>query len=341
VRINTDLLTSREGDVQLNVTPDVHVNTSAASVKKSQSSLTWSAKPTDSLVSATLVITHNNVTGTIRTRDKLFAVRPLGDGLHVIVREDESKAPPEHPPEFQRREKEAPRDVRLPKAVRETDQSLVLSVLVAYTPKVKSAVADVDGLIALAIAETNQGYHNSQITLEAQLVHSYQVNYTESGSFDTDLDKFRGKNDGVMDEVHVKRDQYKADVCVLLIDNSQYCGLADAIMATEDHAFAVVYHHCATGYYSFAHEIGHLQGARHNLEADPTLTPFPYGHGYYYEAAHWRTIMSYECPAHCTRLNYWSNPNLQYGGVAMGTGDKNNNARVLNETAPIVTNFRH
>src|SRR5207253_1221213 len=57
-------------------------------------------------------------------------------------------------------------------------------------------------------------------------------------------------------------------------------------------------------------------------------------------APSWRTIMSYNCPAGCTRLQYWSNPNIQFGGIAMGTTATNDNARVLNGTNGTVAAFR-
>jgi hypothetical protein len=149
-----------------------------------------------------------------------------------------------------------------------------------------------------------------------------------------------------MDEVHTHRDTYKADVCVLIIDNPSACGLASAIMATEASAFCAVHWDCATGYYSFAHEIGHLQGARHNPEVDPNTSPFPYGHGYLYIPDGWRTIMAYNhssCPGgYCTRVQYWSNPGIIYppSGVPTGTAATHDNARVLDETAFTVANFR-
>ena len=51
--------------------------------------------------------------------------------------------------------------------------------------------------------------------------------------------------------------------------------------------------------------------------------------------------MAYACSnANCTRINYWSNPNKTYGGVAMGTSTKNDNARVLNTTRATIAGFR-
>jgi hypothetical protein len=82
-----------------------------------------------------------------------------------------------------------------------------------------------------------------------------------------------------------------------------------------------------------------LQGARHNPENDGTTTPFAYGHGYR-SGSSWRTIMAYDCSPTCPRLQYWSNPNVKYGGVPMGTAVTHDNARVLNETASTVGAFR-
>jgi len=102
----------------------------------------------------------------------------------------------------------------------------------------------------------------------------------------------------------------------------------------------VVYHDCATGYYSFAHEIGHLQGARHNPEHDSTDKPFAYGHGYFNKAKKWRTIMSYNCPGGCVRRPFFSNPDIEFGGDPTGTAATHDNARVINQTAARVAGFK-
>jgi hypothetical protein len=211
-------------------------------------------------------------------------------------------------------------------------------VLVAYTPAARTAVTDVAALIALAVAEANQSYVNSGVNLRLTLADSFEHAYSESGkTFDTILGDFIANP-----TVAARRDSSWADLSVLIINQTDYCGLADAIRATAATAFAVVHFDCATGYYSFAHELGHLQGARHDPANDPTNTPFPYGHGFQHVSPPpaWRTIMAYNCAGGCPRLQYWSSPRVQYNGIAMGTATTHDNARVLNETAAEVAAFR-
>jgi hypothetical protein len=143
-----------------------------------------------------------------------------------------------------------------------------------------------------------------------------------------------------MDNVHALRDTYGADMVVLVSDVNGYCGQADAIYANSSSAFAIVDYDCATGYYSFGHELGHLQGARHNPENDPTSSPFSYGHGYQDPQQNWRTVMAYNCSSNCTRQLFWSNPNKTYGGTATGTNSLSDNARVLNATAATMAAFK-
>jgi hypothetical protein len=344
VRIRTNLLTPSPWGLRINVAPGKQLEVMSTETRPRAEGFTWISKP-DALNapndSAVLIVNDGNVTGTLRTGNELYALRPLGGGLHALIRQDQNKFPPEHPPEFKQKELEPPGEFMNSSTADVSDAPKVLRILVAYTPRVAAGQGDINAFINLAIAETNLSYTNSHVNIRAELAYAYQVNYQESGSHDTDLDHFRNKDDLIMDEVHDLRNTYRADVCVLLIDNNAYCGTASAILATESTAFVVVHHTCATGYYSFAHEIGHLQGARHNRDADSAIAPFPYGHGYFNEIGKWRTIMSYNCSAGCPRLPYWSNPNIPYNSDPMGSASDCDNARVLNETASTITSFRN
>jgi hypothetical protein len=323
----------------------------------------------DPMNSAILVRNGGKVTGSVRVEGQLYRILPLHDGSQVVVKVDESRMPPDHPhsyaggslslpdqpygfraprwnwaggaPDRSRHDAvfgDVARDAAGPTAVAKANT--VIRVMVVATQAAANASGDLTGLINLAIAETNQGYANSGVQITAQLAGLYTTSYTESGSFSTDLARFRGTTDGYMDSVHSLRNQNAADVAMIVLNNSSSCGLASAIGATASTAFASVARTCTTGYYSFAHEIGHLQSARHDPAADPTNTPYAYGHGYRSPTAAWRTVMAYNCSPSCPRINYWSNPSRTYGGQAMGTTTRSNNARVLNNTRGTIAGFR-
>jgi hypothetical protein len=288
--------------------------------------------------STTLVSVNGQVSGSISSTKGLYRIEPLGGGLEALVEVDSTKFPKDEPATFEAKTSAHTRAQVDTTEYKADTPRVEIDVLVAYTPLAKAGTADIDGLIALAVAEANQSCQNSGIAIHLNMVDSFEVSYSETGKpFEIILSDFVA-----MPEVSQHRDQSGADVSVLLIDQSAYCGLADAILADAATAFAIVYFDCATGYYSFAHEIGHLLGARHNEQVDPTNQPFPYGHGYLHltPPPEWRTIMAYDCPDHCNRLQYWSNPGLDYGGQPMGTVNTNDNARVLNSTAKTIAAFR-
>jgi len=294
----------------------------------------------------TLVQSILGVTGTIRYENNLFKIAPTNFNNHIITEINEKNIPNEHHEGFTESVQTHPIELNFNEVINtditssSTEAVSDIKLLVVYTSAAKSKVADINSLIDLAISETNTGYTNSGVNAKVSLVHKAQVSYTEASNSSTDLTRLAATNDGYMDEVHTLRDQYAADVVVLVNDVNGYCGQADAIGANAASAFVIVDYDCATGYYSFGHEIGHLQGARHNPENDPTTTPYAFGHGYQDPQSRWRTVMAYNCNSGCTRINYWSNPNKTYNGDVMGTTAKNDNARVLNLTSPTMANFR-
>ncbi len=309
---------------------------------------------------------RGQVLANINTGKQVFQVRSLGSGIHIIEQIDQSAYPPELPP------LEAPVSSGGAAApgggFAPADDGSQIDVLVVYTPAARSAeggTAQIEALIALAVAEANQAYQNSGVTPRLNLVYTAEVAYTESGSFSTDLDRLKNTTDGFMDNVHTLRDTYKADVVSLIINDTQYCGLGyfmnTAGAGFAPWAFSVVARTCATGYYSFAHELGHNMGLQHDWYVDDGVYEYTYSHGYLNVSGGWRTIMSYnsECSdssTYCTRLQYFSNPGVLYGGAPMGVsagtstscvaGDLGHpacdaeNFRVLNNNAYTVANFR-
>ncbi len=292
----------------------------------------------------TLTYLNSQLAGNIYLNGKSYSISPFPITSTVSIYEvSPSSYPPDHPPGF---DETAPvYDMATFDNISQSNAPNIIRLLVAYTNAAESGAASIGYsnmtlFLQEAISETNQSYINSNISHRVRLGIGIKVNYSESSSFSTDLARFRSTNDGYMDEIHTYRNNFSADVCIIILDNPQYCGLASGIGSSSSTAFAAVYYTCTLGNYSFGHEIGHLHGARHNPQADPNTTPFAYGHGYYNSVDNWRTVMSYDCPGGCTRIPYWSNPTVFYFGDPMGTSSVSDNARVLNETAAILAGYR-
>ncbi len=130
-----------------------------------------------------------------------------------------------------------------------------------------------------------------------------------------------------------------------------YCGTAWGMTTLSNNfakwAFCVVRRDCATGYYSFAHEMGHNMGSHHDHANASGSAVYPYSYGYQAPSKAFRTVMAYNCSGgSCPRVNYWSTPLLRWVstgelmGVA-GTGSTAaDNHLSLNNTAYTVANFR-
>jgi hypothetical protein len=51
-------------------------------------------------------------------------------------------------------------------------------------------------------------------------------------------------------------------------------------------------------------------------------------------------IMAYNCSPSCIRVNYWSNPNVNYSGLPTGVTGMADNRAVLNNTRVTAANWR-
>ena len=82
--------------------------------------------------------------------------------------------------------------------------------------------------------------------------------YVEASAdaFGTALSALRTNGDGQLDQAHTLRTTYSADIVVLMIDDPHLCGIA-WLGPSIGRMFSVTSWNCATGYYSFGHEIGH------------------------------------------------------------------------------------
>jgi hypothetical protein len=314
--------------------------------------------------------------GTVQGGSRLYSIRHLGNSMYTVVEMSDERMPNEHAPmPFRLRNPNDPnlrddpliqqgdasllrpaarrpasppgldsRQPRTKSAVKKAAtqaSDIVIDVIVAYTAKAAARYRDIQReLIELAVEEGNESFRMSGLgKIKLRLVHAYQTDYVEQGAHFDHLWRFADKGDGYMEEIHGLRDKYRADVAVLVVDDPEGCGLATRVHADAEEAFAVVHYDCAAVSYSLAHEIGHIIGARHDLNMDRTMSPFPYGHGFV-SGTKWRDIMSYKSSCGgCPRLPIWSSPKVIVKGEPAGTPEQDN-ARVILEEAARVAAFR-
>lgn len=230
------------------------------------------------------------------------------------------------------------------------DSAATVDVMVLYTPAARVSAGGttaINALIDLAMTETNQGYANSGVLHRLRLVHKQEVAYTEtSGNAFVDALNHVTNNATVA----ALRNTYAADLVALVIEHNALCGVGWLLNNSPAYGFSVTARNCATGHYSFGHEVGHNLGAEHDWAAPDAVnfSAISFNHGYIAPDSAWRTIMAYAngCAAGrpCTRLNRWANPDLTFNGVSTGIAQGQihaaDNRKALNNGAPIVANFR-
>jgi peptidyl-Asp metalloendopeptidase len=294
-----------------------------------------------------LVVRDGVLAGNVSIPGTSYEVRYEGSGVYSINQIDPAAFPPEAPP--------IPVDTPSTLAPVAGDDGSIVDVMVVYTPTARQAAGGtnaMNALIALAVSESNTGYGNSNVTQRLRLVHTAEVEYSEAGfDWDTALIRLTNTSDGFMDEVHALRDTYGADAVVLIVNNSMTaCGIGWLMTTVSDafktYAFSVVSRICAAGNYTFAHELGHNMGSHHDRANASGPAAYPYSYGYQAPDTAFRTIMAYNCEGlGCPRVNYWSNPEVFFGGQPMGVEhtlpNAADNRRSLNNTAFTVANWRN
>ncbi|MBK8233860.1 MAG: hypothetical protein IPK72_25610 [Candidatus Eisenbacteria bacterium] len=223
-------------------------------------------------------------------------------------------------------------------------------VMIYYTPAARAEAGGTDAMNAqcqLAVDTANLTYVDSQITNRLTLIFRGEIAYTESGSSETDRNRLKSTSDGIMDQVHADRDFYGGDFVSLFLKqtNSDACGIAYCTPSGASEGFCTVTWSCASGNFSFAHELGHLQGCAHNrADAGSGCNEycFSYGHRFFGNSGSgWRTVMSYDTdPSAHTRIGIWSNPGVSFDGQPCGvwtgscTSQSAFNAATVTSTAP-------
>jgi len=222
------------------------------------------------------------------------------------------------------------------------NEIVTYSVMIYYTAEFAATTPNIRDFVDQVIAETNQGYINSQIPVRAKLHCTEQATIPEI-KFGFDMfqnfitmkkdsyDKTRFKN-------HYDALRNTADAAALLVNEFQYCGIGRIGAYANGHTFSVTEKSCALGYYTFGHELGHNFGCAHDKGTH--INPdFSYGHGHLIQPtgpskySGYRTNMAYFSSGHYVKVNYYSNPDVIFPdtGTPTGVAGLSNNAKVITD----------
>ncbi|MDA1266605.1 MAG: M12 family metallo-peptidase [Planctomycetota bacterium] len=307
-----------------------------------QGGMLWVGKVVGDPHGDVLIAVHGDkVAASIRYDHNLLRIGAGSNGVHGLTLVDENHFLPcgtNHNHE-----------VRMPADVGLAEEGALLyaDVLVAYSPQARSTNGGTNGinsLINLAVLETNQSYDNAEVAHDLRLVHTLETVQAETNDMGEVLSRVRSTNDGWYDEVHAARDTYGADFVAMITAGGQYCGIAylmtNVSQGFASSAFSVTLDSCATGNYSFGHELGHNMGCAHDRD-NASSGAYAYSFGYRTPNNQYRTVMAYS-PG--SRIKYFSNPDVTFNGFAMGIAhpdpDSADNARGLDTASPTFTDFR-
>mgnify|MGYP000089842319 CR=1 FL=1 len=236
---------------------------------------TWTGKLVgDGESRAVIAVSETAVCGTLRVGKKLFRLNSSGGSTCTVEEIDERRVAPCSTTNAHHITSALP-----PAPSSALSSALVapatIDVMVVWTPQARigqGSVAAMQALVDLAVLETNQAYQNSQVTQRLRLAHRAElVNFNETGNWGVDMGRLFNPTDGFIDYVHAWRAQCGADAIVMIMDGQGgNCGVS-FLMGTLDpgfapNAFALVSRTCATGFYSFGHELGHLFGLAHDRD---------------------------------------------------------------------------
>lgn len=223
-----------------------------------------------------------------------------------------------------------------------TDTPGQIDVLVLYTPAAAAKEPNMYNKASLAIQHANQAFLNSSLNsfnTRLNLVWVLPFAFTETPS-DVKGDVIRISGNTTAQNL---RNAYKADLVIVFtgVNYGNVAGIVPDIGPINNLAYAIVdVNYVLSAGYTFAHEVGHLFGARHHDDPNGTIE-----HGMIFQTGFLSlkdnyTIMAGSANETCV-IQHFSNPYVSYKNSSTGTVAYRNNAQKIFSTSYALSNFRY
>lgn len=298
-----------------------------------------------------LSLTDGVLAGWIHSRWGDYQVRPAVGGDYVVSRIEAEQLPGCGMRFADPIEQNGPTPIGEP--VMASDAAGRVDIMVLYTPQARDdagGAGSVKAVIGMMIDTANLAFSNSRMDARLNLAYSGIAPFDDLGVGDDDLDLLTDHA-----RVAALRNEHQADLVALIGSEAlvtgpeAICGIA-WVMVDEigngfaPYAFSVTSLVCTGA--TFAHEIGHNLGFFHDpvtaemqsFPLDRLLFPWAFGHFFPNDVY---TVMTYRSACgYCERILNFSNPRVDHQGKPTGIEGERDNARVGNQTAPAVANFR-
>jgi len=312
---------------------------------ESERNYKWIGKIGDEEGSVQLVCVDGNVFAHIEVENRIFEIQTYDDGSQILTEFDKTELA---------KGKTVTAEVPLKGFDNDSKETVVkglhpgglvpvlskINVLVFYTDKARLQMGNITTFGTACINQMNEILKNSLLDGHIKMtLATTPINL----SFNEKANDIKGDLDNFAENsfVQQKRDQYNADLVVLLTDGNYEYGETRGIAykGPIDHlSYSIVEADAAMSVYTFSHELGHLLGGRHENEPLTSARGYDFLYGFLVFQYRAQTLM-YQGSK--DRIKYYSNPNQEYKGSATGDFRSNDVAAKMRSASPIVSKYRN
>lgn len=214
----------------------------------------------------------------------------------------------------------------------------IVDALILYTASFYRAdPANLPYWLRTMVEGANDAFMNSGVPLRLRAVHTAKVSYEEgSATLDGSLHHLLDPADGQLDEVGRLREDWNADVVILVTGSGDNAEYAAPLAAGMTNAFVVLN---STSDFTLAKALGRLAGCGPDVGSTRSRGLFDDSRSHYLrqgEDTLWGTLMS----ELIGNLTVFSNPSLSWQGQPLGQVGVADNVRVLRMRAADLAGFR-